>query len=192
MGETILEAALDCVNLGLPIIPLCPPKHQGMSHSHREACASPGKSPVIKEWQKRGVPLQEEVESWFGRNPQLNLGLILGQAGEEQGWNICGIDVDGEEAEERLQKLSKGVLPATWEFVTGNGRRLLYMLPEGAHSKKFKQKAKEGELAFLATGQQTVIPPSIHHTGRVYEWTEGKDPNSIGLADAPQWILIRF
>ncbi|MBT9167362.1 MAG: hypothetical protein DDT19_00691 [Syntrophomonadaceae bacterium] len=184
-----LEAALGYVNLGLPIIPLCSSKHQGMSFSHREGCESPGKTPVIKEWQKRGVPQQEEVEGWFSRNPHLNLGLILGRAGEEQGWNICGIDVDGEEAEERLQKLSRGVLPPTWEFTTARGRRLLYMLPEGAHSKKLKQTVKEGEVAFLATGQQTVIPPSVHYTGKLYQWKEGRDPSGIGLADAPQWLL---
>ncbi|MBT9168569.1 MAG: hypothetical protein DDT19_01916 [Syntrophomonadaceae bacterium] len=188
-SSNTLEAALSYVNLGLPIIPLCSSKHQGMSFSHREECESPGKTPVIKEWQRRTVPQWEEVEDWFRRNSHLNLGLILGRAGEEQGWNICGIDIDGEEAEERLQKMSRGVLPPTWEFATGNGRRLLYMLPEGAHSKKFKQKVKEGELAFLATGQQTVIPPSVHYTGKVYQWIEGRDPSSIGLADAPQWLL---
>ncbi len=187
--HSTLEAALNYASLGLPILPLCPPDHAQMPHTHRKSCKSPGKTPILSRWAERGVPATDEIETWYTRNARLNVGLLLGQAGEESGWNLVGIDIDGPEAEKALQEISKGVLPTTWEFVTGNGRRLLYLLPEGARSKKFTQKQKQGELAFLAQGQQTVMPPSLHVKGTIYQWAEGKSPDDVVIADAPQWLL---
>ena len=187
----VLHAALEYTRLGLPVIPLCPPQHEQMSATHRDICHSPGKMPVVKNWTQRGVPEEAEVQEWFERNPKLNVGLILGDAGASAGWNIVGIDIDGEQAEQSLRELSKGVLPDTWEFKTAQGRRLLYMLPEGSKSRKFKRKEQDGELAFLASGQQTVLPPSIHHTGYTYIWVDGRAPEEMVLSDAPQWLLNR-
>lgn len=190
MAEDIRREAFLYLELGLPILPLCPPDHTGMSHGHREACRAAGKSPLLKDWTQRGTPSTEEVTKWFEDNPNINLGLILG---DTEQWNLCGIDVDGDHGEALLEEWSAGVLPATWEFVTGNGRRMLYLLPDGAKSKKFARKDAEadGELALLATGQQTVLPPSVHHTGKLYEWLEGRSPQDIEIADAPQWLLNR-
>lgn len=104
----------------------------------------------------------------------------------------CGIDVDGEHGEIYLKEMSGGLVPDTWEFSTGAGRRLLYLIPPGTQTKKFKQ-AKEGggheECAILCDGQQTVMPPSIHYTGAVYEWHEGKSPWDIDCAMAPKWLM---
>ena len=180
----IQEAALKYTDLGLAIIPLCPPDHKGMGTKHIESCNAPGKAPVINNWQYRGVPREEEVEEWFRRNPNYNIGLILGDTGE---YNLVGIDIDGEIGEELLEDSSRGVLPPTWEFRTGNGRRLIYSLPDGAESKKKAFKGEGGELAFLAQGQQTVLPPSTHISGSTYEWTSS--PTDSELADAPQWLL---
>lgn len=189
-NEDIRREAFFYLQMGLPIIPLCPSDHRKMPNSHREVCQAPGKSPVLREWAQRGTPSTEEVTEWFRANEYINIGLVLGNTGN---WNLAGIDIDGEIGEELLEEWSKGVLPDTWEFTTGNGRRLLYLLPEGSESKKFSKKKEnvEGELALLASGQQTVLPPSIHHTGRIYTWTEGRSPRDIDLADAPQWLLNR-
>lgn len=178
------KAALQYVRMGLPIIPLCPPDHSGVGQKHRQECKAPGKAPVLANWTHRGLPEVEEVEAWFNRNPNYNLGLILGDTGE---YNLVGIDIDGSSGERLLEDHAKGVLPPTWEFVTGKGRRLIYMLPEGAPSKKQAVKGDDGELAFLATGQQTVMPPSIHQNGSKYEWVSS--PEDIEIADAPQWLL---
>ena len=190
MSSNVRASAFAYLELDLPIIPLCPSDHKGMSHTHREACRAPGKSPLLKDWTQRGTPSTQEVTQWFDDMPSINLGLILGDTGQ---WNLVGIDIDGKHGEELLKEWSSGVLPATWEFITGNGRRLLYLLPDGAASRKFARKdaQAEGELALIATGQQTVLPPSIHHTGKIYEWAKGRSPSEIEIADAPQWLLNR-
>ncbi len=183
MGD-IKQSALEYLRMGLPIIPLCSPNHVGMSATHRELCTASGKAPLLKNWSHRGTPAEEEVLQWFEKWPNCNIGLILGDTGE---YNLVGIDIDGQIGETLLEKYSKGVLPPTWSFSTSNGRRLIYALPEGTESKKEAVKTKDGELAFIAQGQQTVMPPSIHSSGAVYTWTE--DPSSTPLEDAPQWLL---
>ena len=185
-----LQSALEYARIGLPIIPLCPPDHAGMNNTHRSMCKSPGKTPLIRDWTHKSSTAGDEVKAWFNKNPNLNVGLVLGNADE---FNLVGIDVDGPEGEQILQEMSKGVLPNTWEFTTGKGRRLIYALPEGAESKKSTHKGmeKENELALLASGQQTVMPPSVHATGRLYEWLPGKSPWDADIADAPQWLLNR-
>lgn len=185
----IHKQALYYVSLGLPIIPLCPASHNKMSHTHRTRCSAPGKTPLLPGWSSRETPSVEEVEEWFRKNPYINIGLVLGDTGA---WNLVGVDVDGELGEKLLTEWSAGVLPVTWEFTTGNGRRLLYLLPDGAESKKFKvAEGKKSELALLAQGQQTVMPPSVHMSGKIYKWVEGRSPADIPIADAPQWLLNR-
>lgn len=182
--DDMLKCALQYVDLGLPIIPICSHDHRSMNNTHRKLCTSPGKSPVLPAWVERGVPEPEEVEQWYIKNPYMNIGMVMGKG-------YVGVDVDGNDGEILLQGHSKGNIPDTWEFTTGAGRRLIYTIPEDLVTKKFTKKGNGAheELAFLAYGQQTVMPPSIHHTGRKYQWAKGKSPLSIRAAMAPPWLL---
>jgi putative DNA primase/helicase len=134
---------------------------------------------------------QKHLDEWVNSFKKFNLGLPLGEAS-----GYCGIDVDGDEGVKLLQEMSKGDLPGTWEFSTGAGHRLIYLIPPGMKTKKFKQTGAGAhqECALLCTGQQTVVPPSIHHTGRTYDWIQGHSPWDIDCAMAPQWLIdsIRY
>jgi len=185
----VLEIALEYVQMGLPIIPICSPDHRGESLKHRQVCAYPGKVPVVAAWQTRTTTSEDEVEKWFsGSHAHRNIGLPLGNASR-----LIGVDIDGESGEEYLLELSDGDLPTTWEFTTGKGRRLLYRLPQGLKVKKFKkanQNKQHEELALLGDGQQTVIPPSIHQNGIPYQWIPGRSPFEMPEpAEAPEWML---
>lgn len=183
----MLEEAKRLIKLGLPIIPICPHDHANMSPMHIQRCKCPGKTPLIKGWQNKSETTEEELMQWVAQFKTFNIGLPLGEAS-----GFCGIDVDGEKGEEFLLELSGGDLPETWEFTTGSGRRLLYLIPFGIKTKKFSQNAKEGghqECAILCTGQQTVLPPSIHHTGKTYQWVEGRSPWDLDCAEAPKWLI---
>lgn len=90
-----------------------------------------GKRPQITGWQKRGVPSPEELDEWCEKYPELNVGLVLGQAS-----GFVGIDADGQAGMDRLKEISKGDLPNTWTFKTpGGGLRLLYRIPKGVSLK---------------------------------------------------------
>jgi len=185
----VVEAAKQLIELGLPIIPVCSHDHKHSTSTHIERCKCPGKTPLIKGWQEHGNTSAADLQSWISSFKTFNIGLPLGDAS-----GYCGIDVDGEEGVKLLMEMSEGDLPATWEFTTGAGNRLIYALPEGLKTKKFKQTGDGAhqECALLCTGQQTVLPPSIHYTGRVYEWVEGRSPWDLDCAEAPSWLIERI
>src|SRR2546430_285237 len=43
-------------------------------------------------------------------------------------------------------------------------------------------------LDFKATGGFVVAPPSVHASGRRYEWSPGRSPSEIPLAALPEWL----
>ena len=191
------SAAMEYLELGIPIIPICAPDHVGESLKHKELCQTPGKTPVIAGWQEKQYVTQREIFRWFAAHPNRNIGTPLGNVS-----GLIGVDIDGDIGEELLAELAGAELPGTelpgtWEFTTGKGRRLLYLIPEGVKVRKFKRsKTREvegakvsGELALLGDGQQTVLPPSVHFTGRKYEWVPGHSPGDGPPALAPSWML---
>ncbi|OPX83385.1 MAG: hypothetical protein A4E53_04660 [Pelotomaculum sp. PtaB.Bin104] len=183
-----LESCFSYIELGLPIIPCCSPGHEGMTPKHKAACKSLGKAPLIPGWPKRAETTSSELSLWLNQWPYANPGLPLGSASR-----LVGIDIDGEIGEQLLLEWSGGDIPTTWEFSTGAGRRLLYRLPEGVTLKKHVQadRTKEHEeCALLGEGQQTVIPPAIHASGREYRWAPGRDPFTFGPpTGAPGWMI---
>lgn len=185
----MFEEAKALIELGLPIIPLCPPDHAHMTQNHKDRCHCPGKMPLIKDWGLKTTTTVNDLSSWRQQFGQHNIGMPLGDAS-----GYCGIDVDGEEGVRLLMEMSNGELPATWEFTTGAGSRLLYQIPDGIKTKKFKQagKGEHEECALLCTGQQTVMPPSIHASGRQYTWIDGHSPFDIPCAIAPKWLVDKI
>jgi P4 family phage/plasmid primase-like protien len=184
--ERILSALYDYVDLGLPIIPVCSHDHKGYSKRHIETCSKAGKIPLIRGWQAHEATLVVQVDSWLKEFKNINIGLPLGHVS-----GYVGIDVDGEQGEEILMGMAKGDLPETWEYITGAGRRLLYEIPVGLQTKKSVNTGtgKHEECSIMAAGQQTVLPPSIHHTGKLYEWLEDHAPQDIDCAMAPKWLI---
>ena len=191
MTNSIYNAATYYVELKLPIIPLCNPEHSHMPLSHLEKCNSPGKVPLI-QWKDYQHTTLEKLDSWMKKFHDINIGLVLGST---KHWNLVGVDIDGALGEKLWTEITKKYgAPSTWEFTTGGGgRRLLYRLPSHIQTRKHKIEWQEGhqELAFLANGQQTVLPPSRHISGRDYQWTEGLSPVDIDISTAPPW-LIKF
>lgn len=180
-----LDTAPSYAELQWAVVPLCGVKHQ---------CPSPGKIPVdvttgvhLQGWQSRGIPTPNELEGWLNAPlaSRANLGALTGRVS-----GIVALDIDGEGGEFLLNKHAQGDLPATWEYITGGGRRLIYAFEEGLRSIKISGDGEHEGLEVLADGRQMVLPPSAHHSGRPYQWIAGRDPWSGGtaLAPCPAWI----
>ena len=181
-------AALDYLARGWSPLALCPPEHAGCTAAHVERCSCPGKRPWIK-WKKyqdqHATPA--EVEHWFRKLPNSNVGIALGPVS-----GLIRIDVDGAKGAELLQQKSGGELPSTLEFTSGgSGLGLLYSISEGCTLKTTSDKGdgEHQELRFQAKGAQTVLPPSIHPDGRVYQWKLGHSPDDMAAAPAPEWLI---
>lgn len=184
----IREAMKEYASLGMPIIPLCDHEHKGdLSAKHLSRCACAGKSPLTRGWTTQTNTTYEQINAWVKEFKRFNVGLPLGSTS-----GYIGIDIDGSLGETILQELSEGQeIPKTWEYITGSGRRLLYTIPAGMKTKKSVNTGNgdHQECSILAEGQQTVLPPSIHYTGRIYEWKEGCSPEEQDCVLAPNWLL---
>lgn len=177
------------IEMGFVTIPICSSDHSNMTPKHIERCKSPGKAPLVSNWSKLTNVSMDQLKAWEKQYSTCNWGLVLGQT---LTYNILGIDIDGDEGEKYWNEISsKQSTPDTVEFTTGAGRRLLYMLPYGLKTKKSKVtlNGDHSEVAFCCQGQQTVIPPSTHYTGRKYEWVPGKSPFDMDIALAPNWMI---
>ncbi len=183
--HSIEQEANFYIELGFPIIPICASEHKGMNRTHRDLCKSSGKAPILPNWTAHTKTTVKDIHRWLAQCPSMNIGVPLGQVS-----HMVGVDIDGELGEQILRDLSKGDAPITWEFTTGKGRRLLYKIPKGVRTHKWKQ-AGEGheELSLICDGQQTVLPPSVHTNKTVYTWKAGRSPRDISIVDAPQWII---
>jgi hypothetical protein len=191
-GRACLAAALDYLPLGLSALAVCPPDHAGVGKTHGDRCKQPGKAPwgEWKEYQDR-LPTADEVRQKWKDNPTLNVGCALGPVS-----GVVRIDVEGEAAEGQLQEVSGGDLPPTWEFKSGradgSGRGLLYAIPPGVVFRTTPETFQDGELRFQAKGAQTVLPPSRHKDGNLYQWLPGRGPRDIPATPAPAWMVARW
>lgn len=181
-----LAAALEYLERGWSALALCPPDHQGVSGQHEKACRRPGKVPLgpWKDYTER-LPRPAELRLLWNRCPTANVGVALGPVS-----GLVALDIDGSAGEKLLRTLLQTYgepLPATLEFVTGGGRRLLFSHPADIVLND-EIAAADGEVRLLAKGRQTVMPPSIHQSGRTYEWTPGGRPGEIDLAELPAWL----
>lgn len=189
MDNQIFITAIKYAKDGLPLIPLCAYDHEGIDPNSMHAtkiCKCPGKVALIK-WKEITETTQKDIVDWKRKYKAFNIGMPLGSTS-----GYVGIDIDGEEGQEMFNAMTQGKnVPDTWEYTSGEGRRLLFTIPIGLKTKKFVNtgQGKHQECSILADGQYTVLPPSIHHTGKRYTWRLGHSPEEIDCALAPTWLL---
>lgn len=178
-----LAAALYYLSLGWSPVPLCHPSHQGKIPAwHAKRCQerNRGKCPLV-HWRDLAhyPPTPLQVRDWWKEFPLANVGIVLGGPTLMTAW-----DVDGPEGMAQLLELLQGELPETLEFTTpGGGRRYIYS-PRGIRGCPVRHFRNEGRaLSFLSLGSLTVMPPSIHHSGRFYEWPENGGPDKVKIAE---------
>ncbi len=145
-----------------------------------------GKRPPLPwlEFQQR-IATADEIDGWFRRWPDANLGIVTGRV---SGLVVVDIDPrhDGLASLECL-RTEHGPLPRTVEAETGGGGRHLYFAHPGVRLAN-----RAGILPGIdlrADGGCVVAPPSVHPTGRRYRWAEGCGPDDLAPAALPPWLL---
>ncbi len=161
---TMLEYALEYHKLGWPIIPI---------NNNPER----GKVPLIKwiDFQNRR-PSEEEIHSWWKRNPNANIGLVTGAIS-----GIIVIDLDSAEGQEAYRP-KFGEIHGTISQKTGKpgGKHLLFAHPlDGKRYQNSTQTLKDVDVR--GDGGYIVLAPSVHPNGTIYQWEI--DPLECGLAD---------
>jgi len=144
-----------------------------------------GKRPLVAwlKFQQRCAEA-DEIESWFQRWPDANIGLVTGRIS-----GIVVVDIDAQHGgHESLAELEDqhGRLPGTVEALTGGGGRHLYFVHPGATLTN--RVAVRPGIDVRADGGCVVAPPSLHPSGRRYAWATGHAPQDVRLARLPAWF----
>ncbi len=144
------------------------------------------KRPIIRwqEYQQRRAS-EHEVRRWFREWPDANVGIVTGAVS-----GLVVLDIDPKHGgSESLAALERrhGLLPRTIGAVTGGGGRHIYFSHPGGVVLN-RVRLAEG-IDLRGDGGCVVAPPSVHVSGRRYEWVAGHGPGEIMLAPPPQWLL---
>lgn len=189
----LAKHGLHPVRLHFPII-----KDTGVECS----CGSPdcpansrGKHPVGYAWGKSASRDEQWIrESWGGR--PWNVGIMLGLGyGIPEELAIIDIEDDSEDGRELAQVLLDGVkFPA---YSSGKSIHRLFRWNAGLPSiANMTVNGLELRFGGKDVESQSVAPPSLHHTGRQYQWLPGQSLDDIPIPDIPshvmEWILEKF
>jgi len=161
----MIRSALALAKKGLHVFP-CQPRAKIPATTNGVKAATADPDTIRRLWQ----PL-----------PEANIAFATGEPS-----GIFILDVDGIDAETELRKLEAqhSALPPTVEVITARGRHIYFKMPD-APIRNSAGKLGPG-LDVRATGGYVLAPPSIHPTGRRYEWSVDC---ANAIADAPAWLV---
>jgi hypothetical protein len=175
----MLHAALFYATLGLRVIPLHEPTARGCSCHLGGDCASVGKHPRVT-WPAGQVVDEPRVRWSWRRWPTANIGIVCDR--------LLVLDVDtrhgGGHSLELLERRYGG-LPATAVVRTGSLGLHIYFAHPGERIGPSAGKLGAG-LDVRADRGIIVVPPSLHASGRRYEWLQGDIEH---LAPTPDWLV---
>jgi hypothetical protein len=179
----LLHAALDYAARGVPVLPV----HAPTIRPGREvacscgdpACGSIGKHPITQHGLNDASTNREQVEWWWRRFPQANIGLATGHLFDV-------LDVDGPTGERSIARLTAKHPPGPPGPVvrTGSGGWHVYLAPTGLGNPKLLDLEKTGahgrarfleKVDWRGRGGYVLVPPSRHATGRRYRWVRDLD-----------------
>ena len=114
-----------------------------------------------KDYQER-QPTRGEVEAWFAKCPDANVGLVTGRAS-----GIVALDFDGEEGAVSAEQFREHLETVT--SLTPRGFHKLFKHPGGDQRIRTRAGILRG-VDVRADGGYIVAPPSVHPGGDRYRW----------------------
>ena len=139
------------------------------------------KRPAIAGWPARATTDPEQIVTWWRQWPNANVGICCGHVS-----GILVLDVDGD-----LNKLLAGQhLPPTITQTTGGGGwQFLYHWTPELDGLTTTLAALMPSVDTRGDGGFIVAPPSLHPSGKRYEWAPILGPGDIELAPPPEWLV---
>ena len=147
-------------------------------------CSSPGKHPLTANGLHDATTDPAIIRAWWHRWPWANIGIATGA-----GSGFFVLDVDGDVGQTTLDgyETKHGRLPDTVEAITGGGGRHILFQHPGFDIRNVVRLAPG--LDIRGDGGYIVAPPSVHRSGRQYEWELSSRPDEVEIAPAPTWLL---
>lgn len=192
MASTLGAALFYAKEKGWPVVPVWPVDFDETGtpacRCGNPDCRSVGKHPINKFGGKPVAPRGvldastngRVISHWWSLVPDANIGV--------RGDAFFALDVDDENG--YLELVSRyGHLPETVESLSGSGgRHILFNQPAGRILGN-----EEGDLphGINVRGNRgyIIVAPSMHKSGRRYDWEVSSHPRDIEVADAPDWLI---
>jgi hypothetical protein len=164
----VLRSALTLARKGLHVFP-CQPRD---------------KRPATANGVKAATTDLDMIRQWWQQLPTANIGVATGAPS-----GIFVVDVDGVDAEAEIRKLETqhSALPASVETITARGRHIYFRMPATDIRNSTGKVAANVDIR--GTGGFVIAPPSIHPSGRRYEWSVD---SANTIAEAPTWLLVKI
>ena len=139
--------------------------------------------PINKGGSRAPLTTSDEVEQFLAEHPNANYGIVTGTISD-----LVVLDVDGPDGEESLRalKAQHGRLPKTVTVMTGRGYHLYFRHP-GRPIRNSAKRLGRG-LDVRGEGGYVVGVGSVHPSGEVYEYADGRGPSSVDIAEMPDWL----
>lgn len=143
-------------------------------------CDTPGKHPRLVEWEDQATTDLYLISEWWRKWPRSNVGIAAGKSG------LLDLDLDTYKDDyEGTDLLCMEDEETATNLSGGGGSHLLYRMPEDAHYTNARGALPKG-IDIRGFGGQFVAPPSLHPSGRRYQWEAGYGPHEINLLPLPQ------
>lgn len=153
---------------------------------HIFPCKTRDKTPIVK-WQDEATNDLPRLVDWWTEYPDANIGLATGKRS-----GLFALDVDSRHGGEKtLNDLTNkfGQLPNTPISKTGGGGfHYLFEHTNGHEIRNSAGKLGAG-LDTRGDGGYIVVPPSLHPSGKYYEWDRNHAPSHTRLASPPDWLI---
>ena len=182
MSKTLAEA-LRLAGLGIPVVAMHEVVNGVCSCIKGKDCDHAGNHPRTLHGLVDATSDAAKIRQWFTRWPGANLAIATGDG-------VVVVDIDRHEADgmERWAKLCSNADYAPVgcaDVVTGGGGHHLYFRLNGA---KPRSRNLGGGVEIKAAGACVTVPPSIHKSGKMYEWVKPlAGPES--LPEFPAFLL---
>jgi Bifunctional DNA primase/polymerase, N-terminal len=171
--NALLDAALGYAARGIPVYPVHWPRPRvggaslGCSCRHGPACDRPAKHPLVGHGVNDATTDSGQLERWWQRWPQANLGLATGIV-------FDALDIDGAVGLAALRQLASAADPWLPGPVvrTGGGGWHYWFAPTGLGNRPPRGLA---HVDWRGIGGCVLAPPSRHASGRTYRWLRGLD-----------------
>jgi hypothetical protein len=153
----------------------------------RPKCSrSAGKHPRINNWQHEATTNETVIARWLTQFPNSNIGIATGA---ESG--IIVVDVDGDEGLAAFAKLVEANggdygSPLEARSGSGTGRHLFYAWDSRCEVLLNWSKADGSPIDIRANGGNIIVAPSLHKSGKRYEWLSSFDSEPGPM---PQWLI---
>lgn len=167
---------------------LCNPKMQKSAYTEfgwKLTFAKPReKNPgtlMQENWQSKVATSSKDVDSWLKKCPNANVGVLLGP---ESG--IIDVEYDTKEGEAIVEGIIASDPCPTPTYRSGKSIHRLYRWDESLPRETVpKHKGIEWRLNSGNRALQSILPPSIHPSGKRYEWLPGLSPDEVAVSGMP-------